>query len=74
VDNPERAGALHHLRVLLDTWQTQTGDSIPAVEEMTVNRHDPVTFERLFEAGRPPDGIMPGQIAGAVNINNPGPR
>jgi N-sulfoglucosamine sulfohydrolase len=72
--NPEHKEKLEFFRTALAEWQAQTGDSIPAVEEMTVNRHDPVTFERLFEAWRPPDGIMPGQIAGAVNINNPGPR
>ena len=74
VGNPERAGELQHLRGLLASWQAQTGDSIPAVEEMTVNRHNPETFERLFQEGRPPAGILPGQTAGAVNINRPGPR
>lgn len=72
--NPERTGELKHLRGLLDAWQTQTGDSIPAVEEMTVNRHNPETFERLYEGGRPPTGTLPGQTAGAMQINSPGPR
>lgn len=71
-DNPERRDLLNQFRSLLAEWQDQTGDSIPAVQEMTPDRHDRQTFERLYPGRRPPSGVLPGQTAGATEINNPG--
>jgi N-sulfoglucosamine sulfohydrolase len=73
---PEYESVRLALRGVLDEWQSRTGDSIPAVEAMTPDRHDPETFARLYGASvlRPPDGVMPGEEAGATRINDPGPR
>lgn len=71
-DSPERKDLLDHLRSTLAEWQEQTGDSIPPVKEMTPDRHDRQTFERLYSGRRPPTGELSGQEAGATEINNPG--
>ena len=63
--NPEHRDKLEFFRTALAEWQEQTRDSIPAVEEMTADRHDRKTYERLFQGGRPPSGIMAGERAGA---------
>lgn len=72
--NPENQAILNRMRKALSDWQDQTGDSIPEAEEMTPDRHGRETFERLYKEWRPPTGILPGQSAGAENINRPGPR
>lgn len=59
---------LGQMRELLADWQQRTGDSIPSYEEMTADRHDRTTFERLYPGTRPPTGILPGQKAGATTI------
>jgi hypothetical protein len=64
---------LERLRGKLVLWQQKTGDSIPALEQLTVDRHDRKTFERLYKGTRPPTGVVPGQAAGATKINDPGP-
>ena len=45
-----------------------SGDSIPALDEMTPDRHDRKTYERLFPGSRPSTGIVPGQRARAATI------
>ena len=69
VGNPENKETLRFFRVALDDWQRRTGDSIPAVDEMTPDRHDRKTYERLYPGSRPPTGIVAGQQAGATEIH-----
>lgn len=52
----------------LNDWQQQIGDSIRALDEMTPDRHDRKTYERLFPGKRPPTGTIPGQQAGATEL------
>ena len=66
-------GTMERMRAMLDTWQERTGDSIPAIEDMTPDRHDRETYERLFPGMRPPEGVVAGQEAGATEINDAGP-
>jgi len=66
--NPENKEKLEFFRAALSKWQEQTGDSIPAIEKMTPDRHDRETYERLFPGGRPPAGIIAGQQAGAAGL------
>jgi arylsulfatase len=73
VNKIEYKPLLEQLREKLAIWQKQTGDSIPAVEKSTVDRHDRKSFERLYQGTRPPTGEVPGQAAEATKINDPGP-
>ncbi|MEH6550122.1 MAG: sulfatase [Pseudomonadales bacterium] len=73
VNKIEHKALLQHLREKLALWQKRTGDSIPALDQLTVDRHDRKTFERLYKGMRPPTGVVPGQAAGATKINDPGP-
>jgi len=66
--NPEHKQTLETLRGALDDWQARTGDSIPELEQMTPDRHDRETFERLYSEGRPSGGIVAGQQAGAESL------
>ena len=66
--NPEHKQTLEILRRALSGWQARTGDSIPELQEMTPDRHDRVTFERLYPDSRPSGGIVSGQKAGAANL------
>tara|TARA_B110000483_G_scaffold123823_1_gene148995 strand:+ start:26053 stop:27579 length:1527 start_codon:yes stop_codon:yes gene_type:complete len=65
---------LGEMRVALAAWQERTGDSIPPVAEMTPDRHDRTTFERLYPGGRPPTGVIPGQTEGAPSLGYPPPE
>lgn len=67
---------LDELRKIMDKWQKDTGDTTPSLEEATPDRHDRKTGKRLTEkeGGRPIDGIVPGETAGAEKIHEPGPR
>lgn len=73
VDKAEYKELLNRLRGKLALWQQRTGDSIPPLEQLTVDRHDRKTFVRLYKGARPPFGVVPGQAAGAAKINDPGP-
>ena len=66
--NPEHRQILLTLRRALDDWQARTGDSIPELDQMTPDRHDRETFERLYPGGRPSGGIVAGQDAGAEDV------
>jgi N-sulfoglucosamine sulfohydrolase len=66
--NPEKKERLEFFRNTLEDWQQRTGDSIPDVDEMTPDRHDRKTYERLYPGVRPPTGIISGQQAGATKI------
>ena len=66
--NPEHRQILLTLRRALDDWQARTGDSIPEWDQMTPDRHDRETFERLYPGGRPSGGIVAGQDAGAEDV------
>ena len=66
--NPEHRQMLLTLRSALDDWQARTGDSIPELDQMTPDRHDRETFERLYPGGRPSGGIVAGQDAGAEDV------
>jgi N-sulfoglucosamine sulfohydrolase len=66
--NPEHKQTLQALRRALENWQARTGDSIPELEQMTPDRHDRVSYERLFPDGRPSGGIVAGQQAGAESL------
>ncbi len=68
VNDPEYKEELKYLRTTLAAWQNRTGDSIPALDEMTPDRHDRKTYERLFPGSRPSTGIVPGQRARAATI------
>lgn len=74
VMSPDHADILQELRQLLDEWRERTGDTIAPIDQLTVDRHDRETFERLYPGSRPPDGVIPGQEAMATRINDPGPR
>lgn len=74
VGNPEKRAVLEHLREALDYWQRTTGDSIPAIDDLTADRQCRETFKRLYPGGQPPRGILPGQEAGAEQINHCGIR
>lgn len=65
---PEHENVLLEMRELLATWQDETGDSIPSVDEMTPDRNDPVTGKRLYPGWRPPTGEVPGAKADATSI------
>jgi arylsulfatase A-like enzyme len=52
--NPERKEKMAFFRAALADWQEQTADNISAVEEMTPDRHDRETYERLYPGRRPP--------------------
>ena len=69
VSNLNYKNELQYFRNTLSAWQERTGDSIPALEEMTPDRHDPVSFERLYKERRPSGGIVPGEKAAATLIN-----
>jgi arylsulfatase A-like enzyme len=69
VSNPEYEKELDYFRNTLSTWQERSGDSLPALEEMTPDRHDPVSFKRLYKERRPSGGIVPGEKANATLIN-----
>lgn len=68
VNEPKYKEALIYLRKTLGAWQNRTGDSLPTKDEMTPDRHDRKTYERLFPGTRPSTGIVPGQKAGATSI------
>ena len=68
------AQLLGEMRAALAAWQVRTGDSIPEVAEMTPDRLDRTTFERLYTGARPPTGILPGQTAGAPSLGYPPPK
>ncbi len=70
VSNPKYEKELEYFKHALSAWQDRTGDSIPALEEMTPDRHDPVSFKRLYKEWRPSGGIVPGEKAGATLIND----
>lgn len=70
VANPENRELVEFFRSALAEWQDKTSDSIPALDEMTPDRHDRKTYRRLFSDWRPPSGIIPGQQAGATAINS----
>lgn len=72
--NPEKSDMVEFFRAVLSDWQLQTGDSIPPLDEMTPDRHDRKTFERLYQEGRSAGGVLPGEKAGAEQINRCGPR
>jgi len=72
--NPENKALLEFFRRTLSDWQVRTGDSIPEAREMTPDRLDRTTYEQLYSGRRPPGGIVPGQQAGATEINDRGPR
>lgn len=61
VQAPGKEAVLQSMRLLLTSWQSQTGDTIPPLDRLTVDRHDRDTFERLFPEMRPPTGVLPGQ-------------
>ena len=65
VNDPEYKEELKYLQTILAAWQNGTGDSIPLVAEMTPDRHDRNTYERLYPGSRPQTGIVSGQKAGA---------
>jgi arylsulfatase len=74
VQQNEHEQVLEHLRQVLDEWQDRTGDTAPPPDKVTPDRHDLATGERLYEGGRPPTGILPGEERKAMLINDPGPR
>jgi len=63
--DPEYLEQINFFRKVLGAWQQQTGDSIPALEEMTPDRHHRKTFEPLYPGLRPPMGVAPGEQDGA---------
>ena len=66
--NPEHQQTLHALRLALQDWQARTGDSIPELEQMTPDRHDRVSYEKLYPGRRPSGGMVAGQQAGAESL------
>ncbi|MGB0257372.1 MAG: sulfatase family protein [Coraliomargarita sp.] len=66
--NPEHKQALETLRRALGDWQARTGDSIPELEQMTPDRHDRVSYEKLYPGRRPSGGMVAGQQAGAESL------
>ena len=68
-NHPEQQKQMKFFRRTLTDWQDRTGDSIPAIQEMTPDRHDRETYKRLYPGWRPPTGVIPGQKAGATSIH-----
>lgn len=66
--NPEHKQRLQTLRLALEDWQARTGDSISELEQMTPDRHDRETYDRLYPNRRPAGGIVSGQQAGAESL------
>lgn len=67
VDDPKHADVLRQMRQLLDTWKTQTGDSVqknPTPDRQPLHMRSNARIER---------GDFPGADKNAVHINHPGP-
>lgn len=70
---PEFADRLVFLRAALDRWTEQTGDTLPAFEDMTPDRADRISWEKGIGQGRPGGGEVPGEATRAWTILHPGP-
>lgn len=64
------------LRSLLDQWTSETGDTLPDLNEMTLDRRERETWKsyRKELGDRPSGGVVPGYETQAWIINNSGPR
>ena len=75
----EFAEQLAFLGAAMDKWMEQTGDTVPALEDMTPDRGFPPGFREsdwsapLAGSGRPDGGEFPGQSTDAWKIHHPGP-
>jgi N-sulfoglucosamine sulfohydrolase len=72
-DDPQYAEPLQRMRGLLAQWTRQTGDTVPALDQMTPDRNDRHTGKSIQKRGRPPGGIAPGDETRAWEIHHPGP-
>lgn len=72
-EDPEFADRLAVLRRALDQWSEQTGDTIPAFEDMTPDRANRENWEEGIGSGRPGGGEVPGEATRAWTINHSGP-
>jgi len=66
-DDPKYAPVLRRLRTALDQWTEDTGDTVP--DDPTNDRED------IYHESNPDfeRGELPGEAAGAMDINDPGP-
>lgn len=69
----EYADELALLRVVLELWAEQTGDTVPEFDNMTPDRANRENWEEGMGSGRPEGGEVPGESTEAWNINHPGP-
>jgi arylsulfatase A-like enzyme len=76
VRSPEHQDVLNQMRATMDRWIENTGDTLPPEDRRTPDRHDRLTGERLYRGMHPGPTVYegPGQSAGAVQVNNAGPR
>jgi len=72
-DDPRHATQLQLLRAALDQWTEETGDTVPAFEDMTPDRPNREKWTARIGSGRPGGGEVPGETTKAWTINNPGP-
>jgi len=75
-NDPEHQDILLQLRKVMERWIEETGDTIPARERLTPDRHDRLTGERLFKGMHPGHGQYEsaGDSKNAIKIDSPGPR
>ena len=57
----------------MDQWTTETGDTLPSLDEMTPERMARDSWKAIYESGRPHGGVVPGQSTKAHHIDKPGP-
>jgi len=72
-DDPAHADTRALLQAVLDQWTDETGDTLPALDDMTHDRFSRETWKPKGGGGRPNPGEVPGQSTQAWTINNPGP-
>ena len=56
----------------MDRWEKETGDTIPAAEKMTADRHDKDDWSEVYMGQDLIRGAFPGQITQAHLIKNAG--
>jgi arylsulfatase len=69
----DHADTLALLQKTLDQWTDDTGDTLPALDDMTQDRFSRETWKPKGGGGRSNPGEVPGQSTRAWTIHNPGP-
>jgi arylsulfatase len=64
---------LGKLRLVMDRWEKETGDTVPAADKMTADRHDKDDWSEVYMGKDLKRGEYPGQTSKAHLIKNAGP-